>query len=349
MHAIGSFTFPYSARADRPLACPRRTAPPCRSACPVNPALLLRLSSQSPVRSPAAPARHAAARPRRTQPPTQLHALAPEEAFAPLITERLILRPLLPHDAESLHRLVNDWEVTRTLAVVPFPYPRPLADDWIASTPRARSPPASPTTSPSPAATATTRSLLGVVGLRLDAQDAHRHAGLLGRPPLLGARRGDRGRRAHGALGLRQSRHRPHPGQRGDRQSRLRRGAAPHRLPPDRRGHEALGGARRRASGLAFRGHPRRRVRPARGAAGSSRHQADAAGRRLRADRQRRPRAAGPPPGGQDDGRAVGISRRQAASGRNAGGRADPRTEGGARHRRLRRLPGAVRVCVARL
>jgi 8-oxo-dGTP diphosphatase len=67
---------------------------------------------------------------------TQLHALAPEEAFAPLITERLILRPLLPHDAEPLHRLVNDWEVTRNLAVVPFPYPRPLADDWIASTAR---------------------------------------------------------------------------------------------------------------------------------------------------------------------------------------------------------------------
>lgn len=66
----------------------------------------------------------------------QLHPLAPEEAFAPLITERLILRPLLPHDAESLHRLVNDWEVTRNLAVVPFPYPRKLADDWIASTAR---------------------------------------------------------------------------------------------------------------------------------------------------------------------------------------------------------------------
>jgi 8-oxo-dGTP diphosphatase len=73
---------------------------------------------------------------RRAAEPPQLHALAPEEAFAPLITERLILRPLLPHDAESLHRLVNDWEVTRNLSVVPFPYPRPLADEWIASTAR---------------------------------------------------------------------------------------------------------------------------------------------------------------------------------------------------------------------
>ena len=31
-------------------------------------------------------------------------------------------------DAESLHRLVNDWEVTRTLAEIPYPYPRDLAD-----------------------------------------------------------------------------------------------------------------------------------------------------------------------------------------------------------------------------
>jgi 8-oxo-dGTP diphosphatase len=29
---------------------------------------------------------------------------------------------------------VNDWEVTRNLAVVPFPYPRELADEWIQST-----------------------------------------------------------------------------------------------------------------------------------------------------------------------------------------------------------------------
>ena len=33
-----------------------------------------------------------------------------------------------------MHRLVNDWEVTRTLAEIPYPYPRDLADEWIAST-----------------------------------------------------------------------------------------------------------------------------------------------------------------------------------------------------------------------
>jgi 8-oxo-dGTP diphosphatase len=62
--------------------------------------------------------------------------LLPGGGFAPLSTERLMLRPLVPEDADALHRLVNDWEVTRTLAVVPFPYPRALADEWIASTRR---------------------------------------------------------------------------------------------------------------------------------------------------------------------------------------------------------------------
>lgn len=57
-----------------------------------------------------------------------------DAGFAPLRTERLTLRPLQPGDAAELHRLVNDWEVAKTLARVPFPYPRPLADEWIAST-----------------------------------------------------------------------------------------------------------------------------------------------------------------------------------------------------------------------
>jgi 8-oxo-dGTP diphosphatase len=54
--------------------------------------------------------------------------------FPPLRTERLTLRPLRAEDAPALHRLVNDWEVAKTLARVPFPYPRELADTWIAST-----------------------------------------------------------------------------------------------------------------------------------------------------------------------------------------------------------------------
>jgi 8-oxo-dGTP diphosphatase len=53
--------------------------------------------------------------------------------FAPLVTERLTLRPYRSEDAAELHRLINDWEVTRNLAAVPFPYSRALADDWIRS------------------------------------------------------------------------------------------------------------------------------------------------------------------------------------------------------------------------
>jgi 8-oxo-dGTP diphosphatase len=43
-----------------------------------------------------------------------------------------VLRALTPDDAEQLHRLLNDWEVCRMLQTVPFPYPRLLADQWIA-------------------------------------------------------------------------------------------------------------------------------------------------------------------------------------------------------------------------
>lgn len=66
------------------------------------------------------------------------HALAlpPEPRFEPLATERLLLRPPRPEDAEQLHRLVNDWAVVRMLSRLPFPYPRALMDEWIASTAR---------------------------------------------------------------------------------------------------------------------------------------------------------------------------------------------------------------------
>ncbi len=73
--------------------------------------------------------RHQRGLPVLSQPPSPA---AP--AFAPLRTERLALRPLRATDAAELHRLVNDWEVAKSLARVPFPYPRDLADEWIAST-----------------------------------------------------------------------------------------------------------------------------------------------------------------------------------------------------------------------
>ena len=59
---------------------------------------------------------------------------ATRPAFVPLVTERLTLRPYRAADAAELHRLINDWEVCRNLAEVPFPYHRKIADEWIAST-----------------------------------------------------------------------------------------------------------------------------------------------------------------------------------------------------------------------
>lgn len=64
--------------------------------------------------------------------------MAATEAEAPatpdvrLSTERLTLRAITPDDAEQLHRLLNDWEVCRMLQTVPFPYPRLIADQFIA-------------------------------------------------------------------------------------------------------------------------------------------------------------------------------------------------------------------------
>lgn len=65
-----------------------------------------------------------------TEAETDVKAGAPSPFL--LTTERLTLRPVTPDDAEQLHRLLNDWEVCRTLQTVPFPYPRLLADQWIA-------------------------------------------------------------------------------------------------------------------------------------------------------------------------------------------------------------------------
>ena len=65
------------------------------------------------------------------------------DAVAPgaihLDTARLHLRPPRASDAEAIHRLVNDWGVVRMLARLPFPYPRPLTDEWIGSTAEQRS------------------------------------------------------------------------------------------------------------------------------------------------------------------------------------------------------------------
>ena len=99
-----------------------------------------------------------------------------QSGFEPLLTERLRLRPLDPADAETLHRLVNDWEVSRTLSGVPFPYPRDLAGEWIAATRRELA----DGTAIHLAITGQEGSeevLVGVIGLRIDAST---RAGRLG-------------------------------------------------------------------------------------------------------------------------------------------------------------------------
>jgi 8-oxo-dGTP diphosphatase len=58
----------------------------------------------------------------------------PTDGFEPLVTARLTLRPPAPGDAEAIHRLVNTWPVVRMLSRLPYPYPRQLTDEWIAST-----------------------------------------------------------------------------------------------------------------------------------------------------------------------------------------------------------------------
>jgi 8-oxo-dGTP diphosphatase len=78
--------------------------------------------------------RRAAASLTRPAPPSPGPAPGLTPSDQPLATERLVLRPPVAADAEQLHRLVNDWGVVRMLSSLPFPYPRTLTDEWIAST-----------------------------------------------------------------------------------------------------------------------------------------------------------------------------------------------------------------------
>ncbi len=82
----------------------------------------------------AGPTKAPARRGRKPQAASPEHVPLLPPSFTELATERLTLRPLRPEDADALHRLINDWEVTRTLAQVPYPYSRDLAVEWIAST-----------------------------------------------------------------------------------------------------------------------------------------------------------------------------------------------------------------------
>ena len=49
-----------------------------------------------------------------------------------LSTERLVLRPFVPEDSAAVSAQIDNWNVARWLAVVPYPYPRSAARTWIA-------------------------------------------------------------------------------------------------------------------------------------------------------------------------------------------------------------------------
>lgn len=51
---------------------------------------------------------------------------------APIDTARLRLRRLLPDDAETVTRLLDDWDVARNTSNIPYPYDRQTADEFIA-------------------------------------------------------------------------------------------------------------------------------------------------------------------------------------------------------------------------
>ena len=50
------------------------------------------------------------------------------ESYPELNTDRLVLREFTPQDASAVQCFVGEWEVARTLAVVPHPYPDGMAE-----------------------------------------------------------------------------------------------------------------------------------------------------------------------------------------------------------------------------
>ncbi len=46
-------------------------------------------------------------------------------------TRRIALRPFTDADADAVEKLAGDWEVAKTLAVMPHPYPKGAAMHWI--------------------------------------------------------------------------------------------------------------------------------------------------------------------------------------------------------------------------
>src|SRR5205814_1207833 len=70
---------------------------------------------------------------RRTGMPNRSSRRATLSMDGQLHTERLLLRPLLPDDADSLERLAGDRAIADTMISVPHPFTRRDALDWISA------------------------------------------------------------------------------------------------------------------------------------------------------------------------------------------------------------------------
>jgi RimJ/RimL family protein N-acetyltransferase len=51
--------------------------------------------------------------------------------FEPIVTERLVLRPLAARDRDRLIVLANNWRVAKNLSTMPYPYTQAAADEWL--------------------------------------------------------------------------------------------------------------------------------------------------------------------------------------------------------------------------
>lgn len=94
-----------------------------------------------------------------------------------LATARLTLRPPAASDADVIHRLVNDWGIVRMLQRLPFPYPRTLADEWIASVQAQLAADAAHHWVATIAEAGGGETLIGCVGVRLDGAPAEGDVG----------------------------------------------------------------------------------------------------------------------------------------------------------------------------
>lgn len=54
-------------------------------------------------------------------------------SIPPLKIDHYTLRLIQAEDLNSIHPVINDWNVVRMLSQVPFPYPKPLLEKWISS------------------------------------------------------------------------------------------------------------------------------------------------------------------------------------------------------------------------